>query len=120
MARRVLGRKRPSEDLAGPEVTTIAPKEAKVTDAEWERVEPLLPPRRGSVGRPLNDHRQVIGGILWVARMGCSWREMPEEYGEWSTAYHRWRACKERGLWQRILNALGHEELPGPATKGPN
>lgn len=66
------------------------------------------------------DHRQVLGGILWVVRTGCSWREMPEEYGDWSTAYYRWRAWKKRGLWQRILGALGDEELPGPTTKDAN
>jgi hypothetical protein len=116
-AKRALCRKGSYEDLVGPKVTIVAPEDAKLTDVEWERVEPLLPPRRGRVGRPLNDHREVLGGILWVARTGSSWREMPEEYGQRSTAYYRWRARKKRDLWQRILQALGHEELPGPATK---
>jgi transposase len=35
------------------------------------------------------DHRAVLGGILWVARTGSSWREMPEEYGKWESAYRR-------------------------------
>ncbi len=42
---------------------------------------------------------------------------MPEEYGDFTTAYRRWRAWKERGLWQRILQKLGWEEVPEPATK---
>jgi len=95
----------------------VAPEEAALTEAQWALIEPLLPSRRGRVGRPLHDHRQVLGGILWVARTGCSWREMPEEYGEFTTAYRRWRAWKERGLWQRILQTLGWEALPGPTTK---
>lgn len=69
---------------------------------------------------PSNDHRVVLGGILWVARTGSSWREMPEEYGDFTTAYKRWRLWRERGLWRRILEVLGHEDLPGPATKAPN
>ena len=85
----------------------VAPEEAALTEAEWTLIEPLLPSRRGRVGRPLNDHRQVLGGILWVARTGRSWREMPEEYADFTTAYRRWRAWKERGLWQRILRTLG-------------
>jgi transposase len=95
------------------------PEEAALTEAQWSLIEPLLPPPRGRVGRPLDDdHRRVLGGILWVARTGCcSWRERPEEYGDFTTAYRRWRAWKERGLWQRILRALGWEELPGAATK---
>lgn len=42
---------------------------------------------------------------------------MPEEYGDFTTAYKRWRDWKGRGLWQQILRVLGWEELPGPATK---
>lgn len=105
----------------GPlKVAEIPLEEASLTEEQWELVRPLLPPQKGGTGRPPNDHRVVLGGILWVARTGCSWREMPEEYGDFTTAYRRWRAWKERGLWQRILEALGWEELPGPATKGPN
>jgi hypothetical protein len=100
-----------------PEVATLTPEEARLTDEQWELVRPLLPPQRGGIGRPPLDHRTVLGGILWVARTGSSWREMPEEYGDFTTAYRRWRAWKERGLWQRILRRLGWEELPGPATK---
>lgn len=88
-ARAALRREGSSEDHAEPKVTTLTPEGARLTDAEWERVRPLLPPQRGRVGRPLNDHRQVLGGILWVAGTGSSWREMPEEYGDWSTAYYR-------------------------------
>ena len=98
----------------------IAPEEASLTDEQWELVRPLLPPQRGGIGRPPNDHRAVLGGILWVARTGCSWREMPEEYGDFTTAFKRWRLWKERGLWGRILEVLGHDDLPGPAIKDRN
>jgi transposase len=59
----------------------------------------------------------VLGGILWVARTGSSWREMPEEFGKWQTAYRRYELWVKQGLWQRILGALGEEGLQGPATK---
>ena len=61
--------------------------------------------------------RRVLGGILWVARTGSSWREMPEEFGKWETAYRRYELWLKQGLWQRILEALGEEALPGPAPK---
>lgn len=57
---------------------------------------------------------------MWVARTGSSWREMPEEFGKWESAYRRYELWVKQGLWQRILQALGEEALPGPATKGPN
>ncbi len=103
-----------------PETAAIAPEGARLTDEQWASVRPLLPPQRGGIGRPPNDHRAVLGGILWVARTGSSWREMPEEYGKWETAYRRHESWLEKGLWRRILRALGEEDLPGPATKPPN
>jgi hypothetical protein len=110
-ARHALGREGP------PETAVIVPEEARLTDEQWALACPLLPPQRGGVGRPPNDHRVVLGGILWVARTGSSWREMPEEFGKWETAYRRYELWIKQGLWQRILKALGKESLPGPATK---
>ena len=109
--------------LAGerlPEIVSIESEEARLTDEQWALVRPILPPQRGGIGRPPNDHRAVLGGILWVARTGFSWREMPEEYGKWETAYRRHESWLEKGLWRRILRALGEEDLLGPATKPPN
>ncbi len=103
-----------------PEVVTIAPEEARLTDEQWVLVRPLLPPQRGGTGRPPLDHRRVLGGILWVARTGSSWREMPEEYGKWESAYRRHELWVKQGLWQRILRVLEEEHLPGSATKEPN
>ena len=62
----------------------------EMTEEDWRRVEPHLPPRvirRG--GRKFRDGRQVLDGILWVLHAGAQWREMPERYGPWSTAYRR-------------------------------
>lgn len=98
----------------------IAPEEAHLTDEQWALVRPLLPPQKGGIGRPPNDHRIVLGGILWVARTGSSWREMPEEYGKWETAYRRHELWVKQGLWPRLLRALEEEDLPGPAAKEPN
>jgi hypothetical protein len=95
----------------------IAPEEAGLTDEQWVLVRPLLPQQKDGIGRPPNDHRVVLGGILWVARTGSSWREMPEEYGKWETAYRRHELWSEQGLWRRILQVLGEEDVPGPATK---
>ncbi len=112
-ARTALAGERPLETAA------IAPEEARLTDEQWTLVCPILPPQKGGIGRPPNDHRTVLGGILWVARTGSSWREMPEEFGKWETAYRRHESWLGQGLWWRILQVLGEEDLPGPATKEP-
>jgi hypothetical protein len=96
---------------------SIAPEEAHLTDEQWALVGPLLAQKVG-IGRPPNDHRVVLSGMLWVARTGSSWREMPEEYGKWETAYRRHELWVKQGLWPRLLRVLGEEDLPGPATKG--
>jgi transposase len=83
-----------------------AAAEVELTDAEWCRIHPLLPPQQPARGRPRYDHRTVLSGILWVARSGASWRAMPTEYGKWETAYQRYRLWCATGLWQRILETL--------------
>lgn len=119
-AQRALGAEAALEDCAaGPHATTLCAEGTPLTDEEWEMVEPLLP-KKPPAGRPYNDHRTVVGGILWVARTGSSWREIPEEFGKWETAYRRYELWLRQGLWQRILRVLGEEDLPGPATKEPN
>ena len=77
-----------------------------LTDVLWEQLHALLPPQKPLTGRPAVDHRLIVEGMLWVVRTGSSWRELPEQFGPWSTVssrYQRW--CKE-GIWTRILHVL--------------
>jgi hypothetical protein len=119
-----LAAKRAARATAGregpPKAVTIASEEARLTDEQWVLLRSLLRPQRDRIGRPPNDHRMVLSGILWVARTGSSWREMPEEYGKWERAYRRYELWVKQGLWQRILQTLGEEDVPGPAIKEPN
>ena len=92
-----------------PRVHVVAPPatvRAELTNTEWERVRPLLPPQQPPRGRPRHDHRAVLGGILWVLRTQASWRDMPDGFGKWQTAYKRYRLWRATGLWQRILSTL--------------
>jgi hypothetical protein len=78
-----------------------------LTDSEWERLRPLLPPQKPPTGRPRHDHRRVLAGILWVKGSDSSWRELPqEEFGPWRTVYSRYRKWCKEGLWQRIAEVL--------------
>jgi hypothetical protein len=78
-----------------------------LTDAEWARVRPVLPPQKPWTGRPRYDHRTILSGILTVVGTDLSWREIPEEYGKWETAYKRYRLWCDEGRWSRIMAALG-------------
>jgi transposase len=99
-----------------PVVVPRAPVERALSDADWERLRPLLPPQKPSIGRPFLDHRMVLSGILAVVGTGASWREMPAEYGKWETAYKRYRLWCAEGRWQRLLEALGPDTVAGPHT----
>ena len=81
----------------------------ELTDSEWERLEPLLPPEKPETGRPNIDHRRIINGILWRERTGAPWRDLPERYGPWSTVYSRFWRWREAGIWDRIFAAVQQE-----------
>jgi transposase len=81
-------------------------KRYELTDAQWRRLEPLLPPERPRTGRPNHDHRTILNGIPWVLRTGAPWRDLPERYGPVGTVssrFYRWRGS---GVWQRALETL--------------
>lgn len=73
----------------------------ELTDEAWERSEPLLPVQR--MGRPCRDRRQVLNAILWKPSTGAAWRDLPERFGPWKTAYERFRAWSADGTWDRLL-----------------
>jgi len=77
-----------------------------LTDAQWDRLAPLLPPAKPHSGRPNKDHRVVVEAILWRLRTGAPWRDLPDEFGPWQTAYSRFRRWTAAGIWDRALAAL--------------
>lgn len=78
----------------------------KITDAQWELVEPLLPGRRnGKAGRPSAANRTHLEGILWIARTGSPWRDLPEAFGKWITVYQRFRRWSLAGVFERVFEA---------------
>ncbi len=82
----------------------------ELSDTQWERLAPLLPPqRRSGRGRPDKDHRTIVNAILWRLATGAPWRDLPERYGSWRTVYSRFRRWQQAGVWERALAALQAE-----------
>ena len=79
-------------------------------NAEWAFFEPFITGIRGRGGRPAGNHRQVLDGIFWIARTGSQWRDLPEEFGKWSSVYRQFRRWTVAGLWDLILDALNESE----------
>jgi transposase len=75
----------------------------ELTDQQWERLQPLLPPQKPPTGRPATDHRRILNGILWLLRTGAPWRDLPERSGPWQTVASRFYRWRQAGLWDRLL-----------------
>ena len=76
------------------------------TDAEYSRLEPLLPAHPAK-GRPwVWSLRDYVNAIFYVLRSGCTWRMLPHEYPPWQSVYSRFRRWKRLGIWNQVLEAL--------------
>lgn len=65
---------------------------------------------RGQGGRPASNHRLVLDGIFWIARTGAALRDLPEEFGKWSSVYRQFRRWTLAGLWELVLDALNDSD----------
>ncbi|KOV91046.1 transposase [Streptomyces sp. NRRL B-3648] len=79
-----------------------------LTDAQWERLVPLLPVSNGRCGR-WRDHRQVVNGVLYRIRTGVQWRDLPERYGPWKTVHERHRRWSADGTCEMLLRRIQAE-----------
>lgn len=77
-----------------------------LTDAQWSRLEPLLPIGKKAGRPPVWTRRQLIDGIRWRTRAGTPWRDVPERYGPWDRVYDLFRRWQRNGTWHRILEQL--------------
>jgi transposase len=83
--------------------------ETDLTDEEWARIEPLLPPEKPiGKGREV-DLRVVLNGIFYRADNGTKWRALPREFGAWQTVYGYFRLWVRLGIWEQINTALVRE-----------
>ena len=91
-------------------IEMTAQRRYELTDEEWERIKGYFPEREaGQKGRPRNEDRPILNGILWIVRSGAAWRDLPERYGAWSTVYSRFVQWQEEGLFDTILKDLSEE-----------
>jgi transposase len=75
-----------------------------LSDAEWSKIEPLMP--RGRRGAHRVDDRRVISGIVHMLRSGARWRDCPPAYGPHTTIYNRFNRWSRQGIWFEIFEVL--------------
>lgn len=78
----------------------------ELTDEEWDKIKDLIPGRVGYVGKTGRDNRLFLNAVLWIARTGAPWRDLPERYGDWKNTHRRFSRWAKSGVWQRIFEAL--------------
>jgi transposase len=81
----------------------------ELTDHEWAAIKAMLPNKPRGVPR-VND-RRVLNGIFWVLRSGAPWRDLPDNFGPYTTCYNRFVRWRRAGVWAKIMSALagGHD-----------
>ena len=81
---------------------------SELTDEQWSKIEPLLPPpRRSRKGGPIpTPSRPCFEGILWVLRSGARWKDLPREYPSYSTCRRRLIEWEESGVWLKAWHTL--------------
>lgn len=76
-----------------------------ITDEMWEWIEPLLPSSAGRRGGQFRDHRLMLEAIIWRFRTGSTWRDLPERFGPWQSAWARHDLWSKDGTYQRLVTA---------------
>jgi transposase len=77
-----------------------------LSEAQWKKIEDLLPGKAGDPGRTAADNRMFVEAVLWIARTGSPWRDLPPELGNWHSTYVRFARWRDAGVWERIAHAL--------------
>ncbi|MFF4321424.1 IS5 family transposase [Streptomyces sp. NPDC001568] len=77
-----------------------------LTDAQWARIEPLLPDRTPRRGGRWRNHRQVIDAIAFKYRTGMPWMDLPEHFGSWKGAHNRLRKWAADGTWEKVFTVV--------------
>ena len=75
----------------------------ELTQAQWRRIERLVLGKKGDMART---SACFVDAVLWLARAGAPWRDLPGEFGKWNSVFTRFRRWAKKGVWERIFNAL--------------
>jgi transposase len=82
-----------------------------ISDADWDRIKHLLPGQPGQHGGVAKDNRRFIDAVLWIARTGAAWEDLPERLGNGNSQWRRFDRWAAKGRWDPILAALRDPDL---------
>ena len=82
-----------------------------ISDSDWDRIKDLLPGRPGQTGWLAVDNRQFVNAVLWIAKTGAPWRDLPERFGNWNSVWKRFDRWARKGTWTIVFEALQDSDL---------
>jgi transposase len=81
----------------------------RLSDAQWARIQPLLPSASKKGGRPAKPDRPMVEAMLWILRTGAPWRDLPSAYGPWQSVYTRFSRWSASGVLASLFEVLARE-----------
>jgi transposase len=84
-------------------------KRYELSEAQWRRIEAMLPGKASDPGRTAEDNRLFVNGVLWVLRSGARWSDLPERYGKYKTVHKRFTRWARAGVWEGIFALLARD-----------
>ena len=82
-----------------------------ISDEQFARIEHLLPGKPSDPGRTAADNRLFIDAVLWIARTGAPWPDLPERFGKYNSVFQRFNRWSRNGVWARVFEALQDPDL---------
>ncbi len=82
-----------------------------ISDADWERVRHLLPGQPGQHGGVAEDNRRFLDAVLWIARTGAAWRDLPERLGHWNSQWRRFDRWAKAGRFEALAAVFRDPDL---------
>ena len=79
-------------------------------DDQWERIQHLLPGKSTDCGVTAKDNRIFLEAVLWIARTGAPWRDLPAAFGHWHRVYVRYNRWSKKGHWASIFEGLATDK----------
>jgi transposase len=82
-----------------------------IADDQGDRIKDLLPGREGQPGVTAKDNRLFIDAVLWIAKTGAPWRDLPERFGNWNSVWRRFDRWARKGVWKKVFDEWQDPDL---------
>jgi len=82
-----------------------------ISDEHWDRIKRLLPGKEDDPGVTAKDNRLFVDAVLWIAKTGSPWRDLPDRFGNWNSVWRRFDRWATKGVWERVFRELQDPDL---------